>query len=293
MNLDFIKNNGDIAKYWNSEVVKFPNQPAILGSLPGASDLIKCLTGNFSDGNWSSPISVNINASTVLQDGSHQQILGVDVNTARNCYSNGFSLCFGDMADSIDHIARLKLKANEIFGHPELIAVTGYLSPEKAIGVLHFDRQHNFFIQREGSKRWTVSERAAVKNPHENFLYPSVTQAFLGDMKNLGYEIAIPRDCGRKTYDLHPGDVLYIPPGFYHSPETLTNHSLHYTLTVEPACFWKDFNQIMFRKLLASEGKFFADYRFMTESQKSELFRACMSEVLANKASGSFDTSPR
>ncbi len=293
MNLDFIKNNGDIANYWNSEVVKFPNQPAILGSLPGASDLIKCLTGNFSDGNWSSPISVNINASTVLQDGSHQQILGVDVNTARNCYSNGFSLCFGDMADSIDHIARLKLKANEIFGHPELIAVTGYLSPEKAIGVLHFDRQHNFFIQREGSKRWTVSERAAVKNPHENFLYPSVTQAFLGDMKNLGYEIAIPRDCGRKTYDLHPGDVLYIPPGFYHSPETLTNHSLHYTLTVEPACFWKDFNKKMFLKLLASEGKFFADYRFMTESQKSELFRACMSEVLVNKASGSFDTSSR
>ena len=292
MNLDFIKNSGDISKYWNNEVVMFPNQQSILSSLPSATDLMKCFTGNFESGNWSSPISVNINASTVLQDGSHQQLLGVDINTARNCYANGFSLCFGDMADSIDHLARLKSKAIEIFGHPELIAVTGYLSPEKAIGVLHFDRQHNFFIQREGSKRWTVSERAAVKNPHENLLYSGVTQSFLYEMKSLGYEISIPRDCGRKTYDLNPGDVLYIPPGFYHSPETLSDHSLHYTLTVEPACFWKDFNKKMFLKLLASEGKFFADYRFMTESQKSDLFRACISEVVANSVSNNAESSP-
>jgi hypothetical protein len=185
MNLDFIKNSGDISKYWNKEVVKFPTQQSILSSLPGSTDLIKCLTGNFESGNWSSPIGVNINASTVLQDGSHQQLLGVDINTARNCYANGFSLCFGDMANSIDHIAQLKSKAAEIFGYPELIAVTGYLSPEKAIGVLHFDRQHNFFIQREGSKRWTVSERPAVNNPHENLLYPGVTQTFLGGIRNF------------------------------------------------------------------------------------------------------------
>jgi len=280
MNLDFINKNNDLAKYWNNEVVQFPNQPEITTFLPDASDLMKFINGNFKAGTWSSPISVNINASTVLQDGSYQQLLGIDINTARNYYSNGFTLCFGDMTGCIDQLALLKSNAIEIFKHPELIAVTGYLSPEKAIGVLHFDRQHNFFIQREGSKRWTVSERAAVKNPHENLLYPGVTQSFLNQMKTLGYEISIPLNCGRKIYDLNPGDVLYIPPGFYHSPETLSNHSLHYTLTVEPACFWKDFNQKMFLKLLASKGNFFADYRFMTASQKSNLFKECMSEVL-------------
>jgi hypothetical protein len=280
MNLDFIKKNNDLTKYWNNEVIQFPNQPEITAFLPDASVLMKFITGNFEAGTWGSPIGVNINASTVLQDGSHQQLLGIDINTARNCYSKGFSLCFGDMTGSIDQLALLKSNAVEIFKHPELIAVTGYLSPEKAIGVLHFDRQHNFFIQREGSKRWTVSERAAVKNPHENLLYPGVTQSLLDQMKSLGYEISIPRDCGRKIYDLNPGDVLYIPPGFYHSPETLSDHSLHYTLTVEPACFWKDFNQKMFLKLLASQGKFLADYRFMTDDQRSDLFRSCMSEVI-------------
>lgn len=288
MNFDFIKNHIDISKYWNNSVVKFPNQPDVLNSLPGASDLIKCLTGNFEAGNWNSPLNININASTILQDGSHHQMLGININAACNSYANGFSLCFGDMADSIDHVALLKSKAVEIFGYSDLIAITGYLSPEKAIGVLHFDRQHNFFIQREGSKRWMVSERAAVKNPHENLLYPGVTQSFLSEMKNLGYEISIPKDCGRKVYDLNPGDVLYIPPGFYHSPETLSKHSLHYTLTVEPACFWKDFNQKIFLKLLASDGQFFADYRFMTESQRSDLFSECMNEVLSSKSAVKF-----
>ena len=285
MNLDFIKNQGQISNFWNNAVIKFTNQSGLVALLPGVSVLMNYFTGNFENGNWSSPINVNINASTILQDGAYQQLLGIDINTARGCYANGFSLCFGDMADSIDQLNLLKSKAVEIFGYPELVAVTGYLSPENAIGVLHFDRQHNFFIQREGSKRWTVSEKAAVKNPHENLLYPSVTQSFLSEMKSLGYEIEIPRDCGRKIYDLNPGDVLYIPPGFYHSPETLSKHSLHYTLTVEPACFWKDFNQKMFLKLLSSDGRFFADYRFMTESQRSNLFRECMSEVVSSKSS--------
>lgn len=284
MNLDFIKNHDHIANYWNSDVIKFSNQSSFLSSLPDVSNLMKCFTGSFESGNWISPIGVNINASILLKDGSYQQQLGIDVNTARRYYADGFSLCFGDMADSIGQITLLKSKALEIFGHSDLISVTGYLSPEKAIGVLHFDRQHNFFIQREGSKRWTVSEKAAVKNPHENLLYPSVTQSFLHEMKNLGYEIEIPRDCGRKIYDLNPGDVLYIPPGFYHSPETLSKYSLHYTLTVEPACFWKDFNKKIFLKLLASEGKFFADYRFMTDSQRSQLFQECLNELLKNKS---------
>lgn len=48
----------------------------------------------------------------------------------------------------------------------------------------------------------------------------------------------------------------------------------------------------MFLKLLATEGKFFADHRFMTESKKSDLFQACMDEVAASPASGDIESSP-
>ena len=280
MTLDFLHEYKNIGKYWNKEVVFFPNQNLLSSSLPAARELINCFNGNFVSGQWTEPLNVNINASSVNPDGSHQQLLSIDINDARNCYLNGFSLCFGDMSLSNDHISALKAKAVEIFGYPDLIAVTGYLSPPKAIGVLHYDRQHNFFIQREGTKWWYVSEKSAIKNPHENLIYAGLTQSFVDDMKARGYEISLPRDCGRNMYELNPGDVLYIPPGFYHSPETLDEPSLHYTLTVEPACFWKDFNKDIFTKLLSSNGKFFEDYRFLSEDEKSDLTNDCLNLVI-------------
>ncbi len=281
MILDFLHDRKNIVKYWNKEVVLFPNQKLLSSSLPAATDLINCFKGNFISGQWTEPLNVNINASCINLDGSHQQLLSIGINDARSCYLNGFSLCFGDMSLGINHVAALKAKAVDIFGFADLIAVTGYLSPPKAIGVLHFDRQHNFFIQREGTKRWYVSERAAIKNPHENLVYAGLTQPFLEEMKARGYEISLPLDCGRNMYELNPGDVLYVPPGFYHSPETLGEPSLHYTLTVEPACFWKDFNKDMFSKLLSSEGKFFEDYRFLSEDQRSELANDCLNLVMS------------
>lgn len=283
MNLEFLLDGESIGKYWNNEVALFPHQNLLSSSLPAANDLINCFTGSFVSGEWTEPLNVTINASCLKEDGSHQQLMAIDISTARNCYLGGFSLCFGDLSLNIDHIAALKAKAVDVFGYSDLIAVTGYLSPPKAIGVLHFDRQHNFFIQREGTKRWFVSEIAAVKNPHENLVYTGLTQSFFEDMKERGYEIVLPRDCGRNVYELNPGDVLYVPPGFYHSPETLGAPSLHYTLTIEPACFWKDFNKDMFSKLLSSDGKFFADYRFLSEHEKSALFEDCFNLVMSRR----------
>ena len=281
MTLDFLLDGGNIGKYWNTKPALFSNQSLLSSSLPAANDLINCLTGNLVSGNWTEPLDVSINASCLKADGSHQQLMAVDVFTARNCYTNGFSLCFGDLSLSIEHLAALKAKAVDLFGYSDLIAVTAYLSPPKAIGMLHFDRQHNFFIQREGIKRWFVSEIAAIKNPHENLVYAGLTQSFFEGMKERGYKICMPRDCGRNVYELNPGDVLYVPPGFYHSPETLDEPSLHYTLTIEPACFWKDFNKDMFSKLLSSDGRFFTDYRFLSEYEKTKLFEDCFNLVMS------------
>jgi hypothetical protein len=193
---------------------------------------------------------------------------------------DGFSLCFGDLSLRIDRVGALKAGAVELFGYSDLILVTGYLSPPKAIGVLHFDRQHNFFIQREGTKRWYLSKIPAVKNPYDNVVYPGVTQSYLDDMAQRGYRIRLPRDCGQVEYVLSPGDVLYVPPGFYHSAETLGETSFHYTLTLEPACFWRDFNGDIFSKMLSSGGKLFDDYRFLSPKEKERLFADCFDYVV-------------
>lgn len=280
MNLDFLLEGKSTPEYWNNEAVLFSAQDQLSDYLPSSDELVNYFAGSFSKGAWAQPLDVRINASLINTDGVNQQLISVDIETARNCYINGFSLCFGDLSSDIVRISELKMKAAELFGYTDLIAVTGYLSPPKAVGVLHFDRQHNFFIQKEGTKRWFVSEKAGIINPHENLVYTGLAQSFFEDMKTRGYNISLPRDCGKVSYELNPGDILYVPPGFYHSPETLSETSLHYTLTIEPACFWKEFNNQMFSRLLSSNGKYFADYRFLSVDERSKLIESCFSSVV-------------
>lgn len=281
METNFLDNKESLSRIWNKESHLFSQQDSLCMQLPPASKLISALTGRFEDRIWRPGAYANINASKINLDGSHQQFMSVDLNTAQKLYIDGFSLCFGDISGIVDDTASLIKHAIKAFNYSNLIAVTAYLSPPKAIGVLHFDRQHNFFIQREGTKRWFVSEKAAIQNPYANLVYSGLSQDFFDSMNENGYHILLPSKCGKKMYELNPGDVLYIPPGFYHSPETLDDPSLHYTLTIEPACFWEDFNKTLFSKMLSSKGKFNLDYRFLDQADKDRLFADCMQHILS------------
>ena len=282
MTNNFLDNKSAISTIWNSKSFLFSNQDSLCMQLPSVSKLLSFLTGRYENGAWIKRAYSSINASKVNIDNSHQQFLSIDIDTAQKLYVDGFSLCFGDLSSAIEDVYAIKKQAITTFDYEELIAVTAYFSPPRAIGVLHFDRQHNFFIQREGSKRWFVSEKAAIENPYTNLVYSGLSQDFFDDMKARGYNILLPNQCGKKVYELKPGDVLYIPPGFYHSPETLDNPSLHYTLTIEPACFWEDFNKSLFSKMLSSKGKFNLDYRFLNHADKEKLISDCM-QYLFNK----------
>lgn len=277
----FLSTREEISHYWNKQVCRFQGAVDLdEACIPSVDELLISLSGSFKNGLWFKPEVVNINASKLNPHGAPSQRLSIDIDTALDCYSNGFSICFGDLSSTVDAIFELRRTAVDFFGHQELVFVTGYLSPPGATGILHYDRQHNFFIQREGVKRWYVSEVPAIKNPHENLVYSGADKAFFEDMRARGYNIALPADCGRQVYDLSPGDVLYIPPGYYHSPETLETHSLHYTLTVEPACFWRDLNKKMASLLLAQNEMFFEDYRFLSEEKRSQLYERCKDEII-------------
>lgn len=275
MKLDFLRHTPP-KDYWNKKVVQFKDAAPFIADLPNAEQLVKYLSGTFVSGHWVEPVDVKINASYISDDGSSQQILSTGIEEALKAYNKGFSLCFGDLSNDVTSLNELKEGSSSFFQRQELIAITAYLSPMNAIGVLHFDRQHNFFIQTEGSKRWFVSERAAITNPYENLVYSGTPQMYFDNMSHRGYEILIPRDCGRAVYDLMPGDVLYIPPGYYHSPATMSAASLHYTLTIEPACFWRDFNNRLFEVMLANNQFFLEDYRFLDEDERIKLFERCL-----------------
>lgn len=273
--LSFLTDTQNIGEYWNENTVLFPAQRESVVDLPAKDDLLLALNGHFKESKWVAGIPVNINASKVIDAQTNQQFQSIDHKNCSELFNNGFTLCFGDLSDEISSVSELKKAACGIFGHPDLIFVTAYLSPPHSVGPLHYDRQHNFFLQKEGQKKWHISQVAAIRNPFENLVYNNVGKGFFEEMRELGYSIKSPTECGRDTLILNEGDVLYLPPGFYHSPETLDDPSLHFTLTVEPANFWQENNKNLFSLMLRESEIFNQDQRFLSTEEKKEIFTKC------------------
>ena len=272
-------NNPLIKTAWNSKTLFLAQEFIQKDRLPSITDLLAYTNGRFHHGVWEQPIDVEVNASLISREAGFQQQLGVAKSNLHQLYSLGFTLCYGDMSDQIQALMHLKTEALTLFDSSELLQITAYISPPDSVGVLHFDRQHNFFLQKEGSKRWVVSEIPAIENPYDNFVFPSATQTFVEELHNEGYKVAMPKACGKREYDLVPGDILYVPPGFYHSPETGSTPSLHYTLTVESKCFWKDINARLFAAFLENCADLNKDYRFLSSEDKKSLLQRCRSII--------------
>lgn len=100
-----------------------------------------------------------------------------------------------------------------------------YLSPPGAQGFpLHYDTHDVFVLQVTGSKKWSIFDSP--------FRLPLGGQPHEAD--DLGP--------GEKTIDfeLHAGDLAYLPRGYYHQAQTSTEMSLHITLGAMNKT-WSDF----------------------------------------------------
>jgi len=85
----------------------------------------------------------------------------------------------------------------------------------------HYDVHEVFAVQTEGEKVWSLYEGRVI-NPVG--YPPGMTQTDFN------------KDCGRlvSTITMKPGDVLYMPRGFYHDTVTPDQPSLHVSFTVMP-----------------------------------------------------------
>lgn len=92
-----------------------------------------------------------------------------------------------------------------------------YLTPKNAQGFpAHYDNHDVLILQIEGTKHWRIYD-PLVQFPTES------KKAFA------------PRDSlGEPLHEIYvkPGDLLYIPRGYYHEALTLESHSLHLTLSI-------------------------------------------------------------
>ncbi|MGW3294503.1 JmjC domain-containing protein [Streptomyces xiamenensis] len=125
-----------------------------------------------------------------------------------------------------------RLKPSLAVLHRELVEETGYAvhinaycTPAGAQGLkYHYDPYLTLIVQLSGSKAWPI-HRPFVANPVRGHL--SFHQVGFTAQQRHYLEHAAPEE----TYTLRPGDVLWLPRGYVHSPYTVGEEpSLHLTI---------------------------------------------------------------
>jgi len=277
--LDPITKREFFTNYWNQKPLVVKGSGHKFDDLPPKSALPKMSSGSLDDNYWSETSNLTAHASTVNGNGKLVQLNNVPISMYAQLYNSGYSLCFNDVSYADERFRELVEDTQSLSDLRASVSVTCYLSPPNSNGVLHFDHQHVFFMQREGAKYWRVSENPAIKNPVENFLYPNADQEYLDEMELKGYAISVPSQCGFQDIKLETGDLLYMPPGFYHAPHTQESNSFHYTLTLDTVSFWNMLMSSMRLELLKNCSSFNYDVRVLGQADRKRFFERQLEKI--------------
>ena len=99
-----------------------------------------------------------------------------------------------------------------------------FLTPPHSQGFpLHRDEHASFVIQLDGRKEWTVYKPL----PQSSGTYAEAPRA--GGVCPSSVE-----DAEKYTYQMQPGDVMYMPEWWPHEAQAVSSHSLHVTLRMFP-----------------------------------------------------------
>ncbi|XP_055624074.1 bifunctional peptidase and arginyl-hydroxylase JMJD5 isoform X2 [Toxorhynchites rutilus septentrionalis] len=99
--------------------------------------------------------------------------------------------------------------------------IKAWLGPKGTISPLHTDPSHNLLCQVFGSKTIILASPGDTLNlyPHEHFILNNTSQV---DAKHLDFDrFPLAREVRFRQLVLRRGDILYIPPGWWHYVESL------------------------------------------------------------------------
>lgn len=223
---------------WNRMPLYVPGDTSKIDSLPGLESLPSLLGGHLAATHWSRGHAQNAQATFVDQSGRIKKISAPSM-VWPELYNSGASLCFSAVDQCSEGLSTLVQGFAATTKLPGIIVTTCYLTPPRSGSPMHFDQQHSFLIQVSGRKHWRVSRQVGWENAPINMQSAALgTPGMKAFLRSIGVAISSPQEAELEEMTLNPGDVLYLPPGFWHHGSTSDSHSFHYTLTFTPLTPW-------------------------------------------------------
>ena len=254
-----------LQEHWSRQGLYIHGDPAKFARFPDLERLPALLAGRLCSTRWSSGHAHNAQASVIDRTG-HVRWISAPPSTWPDLFNAGASLCFSAVDHCHEELRRFVHGIAATTRLPGKISTTCYLTPAHSGSGMHFDAQHVFFMQVAGRKHWTFAQQAAWQDAPANIQVSGVASPEVnGFLQAIGVTLKGPEETGLREATLNAGDVLYLPPGFWHDGRTSDSHSLHYTLTFMPVDPWHLFVAYLKRRVFAS-ATLRRDLRFVRES---------------------------
>jgi ribosomal protein L16 Arg81 hydroxylase len=164
-----------------------------------------------------------------LPDGRHREI-AIQGDQAAALYDAGLTICVTAIEQHVPELARFTARLRDELRFAGEVLVNCYWSPAGGGFGTHFDDQHVFILQVDGSKRWWISREPGCAAPPENLIHSPEAEAEYR-VRHPEIELTPPDESTFVEHLLRPGDCLYLPPGTWHRT-TAGEFSLALTLTL-------------------------------------------------------------
>jgi ribosomal protein L16 Arg81 hydroxylase len=225
-------------EHWHRKPLYIRGEEGKFANLPGINELPALLSGKFLNDRWIGGQIYKAQASFVDRTGNTKKLNAVQ-SMWPDLFNAGASLCFEALHRSDAELTRYVDDIASTTPLPGKIVTTCYLTPPNSGSGMHFDSQHAFFMQVAGKKHWKFSQRAGWKDAPANLELLALTPDMKKFLESTNVAIATPMETGLHEVTLNTGDVLYLPPGFWHEARTSDSPSLHHTLTFVPLGAWQ------------------------------------------------------
>jgi 50S ribosomal protein L16 3-hydroxylase len=146
-------------------------------------------------------------------------------------FESGMALYF-NISSSLQHVREwTKTLASDLGQVESRCKASLFITPVGWTTEQHFDPNENFTVQLRGRKRWNIAPNDSIKHPVDRFTCSDTISPRMSTY--YAYEtLRPPTTCC--TAEMDPGSMLYIPRGYWHSVDSLTESvSLNFCIMPE------------------------------------------------------------